>query len=103
VKILACPSGGCGKKFDAAIALLRHVKKEHPGSYEQLRPFISQAQADELRARRFELLARESTGELDPVLRTLYKRGCPCGRNLQWHEARAREIAGVQPLLPKPE
>lgn len=85
--MISCPL--CAKRFDAAISFNFHVRRDHPGALDPLRPLIHRAYVEEKR-RRAE--APTDDDRVHPKLLRLYRSGCPCGRTLEQHLARAAEF-----------
>jgi hypothetical protein len=75
-----CPL--CPKKFEWAIALASHQRKEHPDNYELIYPFVRRMRLAEGLQRK--IAAEAASHKTPPQLVALYKH-CPCGKSFEAH------------------
>jgi len=86
----ACPV--CDAKQKSVVALQFHVRSEHPGAVKHIRPLLARLEREDRAAKKAEAAA-DAEGVLPIALRSLYEKGCPCGKSLAWHLRRAKTAA----------
>jgi hypothetical protein len=85
MKSITCPL--CPAKFEQAVGLTFHIREEHPGAVDKSRELLA-------RLARQERVEAKSNREIEAVRKvdSLYRHGCACGNDYQWHLAQRAAV-----------